>query len=110
MPEGKRVWDNYQEVARVQKAGSTVYVVGIGTRDGVRYINIREFYLRKRDVTWNPGRDGISIPLVMPLEENTKQILPYTNLMKVLGIAAERLEKMDLYDDAHAVYYIPKED
>lgn len=103
-PEKKRLWDNYKVIGEVQKSGGIKFVVGAGIRDGVRYINIREFYFRKRDGVWKPGRDGITIPLISPINEGTKRIMPYEDLTRLLGDAAAQLWEMPLSDPNNAVY------
>ena len=68
----KRIWDNYQEVGEVQKSDSIKFVIAAAIRDGVRYINIREFYLRKKDGVWRPGRDGITVPIKIPIKRELR--------------------------------------
>jgi len=104
MAELKRIWDNYKELGEIQKSSRIKFIVGAGIRKGVKYINIREFYLRKVDSVWRPGRDGITIPLIVPLEQNTVQITPYKEFISLLQKAADELNKMELYDEEHAVY------
>lgn len=106
---GKRLWDNYAIIGEVRKNNKIKFVVGAGIRDGVRYINIREFYIRKRDEVWSPGRDGITIPLLIPVEGATTILTPYKELLKVLEETVEALEVMALADDEGAVYLEPKE-
>ena len=108
--KGKRLWDNYKVIGEVKKSDSIKIVIGAGVRDGVKYINLREFYMRKRDGVWNPGRDGLTIPLAVPVEQGTKVITPYTELISELLKAVESLETMELYDEANAVYLPKKED
>lgn len=105
----KKLWDNYKEVGYVQKSEKIRLVLGAGIRDGVRYINIREFYLRKRDGIWKPGKDGITIPLKLPIKEATEILTPYTKLLEVLAITVETLESMELEDENNAVYAKGKE-
>ena len=105
--KAKRLWDNYKVVGEVQKSDKIKFVIGAGIRDGVRYINIREFYFRKRDNTWNPGKDGITIPLTVPIESGAKLIKPYEALITMIGEAVNELSTMELYDEANAGY-IPK--
>lgn len=100
----KRLWDNYKVIGEVKKSDSIKFVVGAGIRDGVRYLNIREFYHRKRDDTWNPSRDGITIPLNVPIEKGTKIISPYKELMVLFDETAKELETMELLDKDNAVY------
>ena len=105
----KRIWDNYLEVGEVQKNNKIKFVFGAGIRDGVRYINVREFYKRQSDGVWKPGRDGITVPLAVPVEEGTMILRPYPEFLAMLGKVKECLELMDLYDEENAVYAIPKE-
>ena len=104
MAEQKRLWDNYRVVGEVQKSDKLKFVIGAGVRDGVRYINIREFYFRKRDNTWNPGKDGITIPLLLPINNATEIIKPYQEFTSLMHEAASTLETMELSDPEHAVY------
>lgn len=106
----KRIWDNFQEVGEVHKSPSIKFVIAAAVRDGIKYINIREFYLRKKDNVWRPGRDGITIPMIVPLNENTEHLEPYKDLLKLLGVTADVLKDIELYDEEHAVYAKPKED
>lgn len=101
--EMKRLWDNYRKVGEVRKNNKIKIVVGAGIRDGVRYINIREFYQRKDEV-WKPGRDGLTIPLKVPIENATQIIEPWAQLAALLLKTADVLESMELADEEHAVY------
>lgn len=105
----KRIWDNYQVVGEVQKSSKIKFVVGAGIRDGVRYINIREFYMRQRDGEWRPGRDGITIPLMIPVDHASRRINPYNDLLPLLAETAEVLKGMELYNENNAVYIAQKE-
>jgi hypothetical protein len=100
----KRLWDNYTVIGEVRKSDGIKFVVGAGIRDGVKYINVREFYLRKRDGIWNPGRDGITIPINVPIERGTKVIAPYIELIELFAETADALATMPLYDENNAVY------
>jgi hypothetical protein len=101
----KRIWDNYKEIGEVQKSARIKFIVAAAIRKGVKYINIREFYMRKADNVWRPGRDGITIPLVVPLEQNTNPITPYVEMVRLLHDTVGELAAMELYDEDHAVYY-----
>ena len=109
VPKPKRVWDNYKVIGEVQKSDRIKYVVAAAVRDGVKYINIREFYLKKSEQVWKPSRDGITIPLAIPIEEGTKIIEPYWGLVDMITATMRYAKDMDLYDEANAVYYV-KED
>lgn len=100
----KKIWDNYVVIKEVQKAQNIKLVVAVGVRAGVKYINIREFYHRKRDNTWNPGRDGITIPVLLPIDRGTKRITPLYDFTVALAEATEVMENIALYDDNNAVY------
>lgn len=105
----KKIWDNYKEIGEVRKSDGIKFIIAAATREGYRYINIREFYLRKKDNVWRPGRDGITIPLKAPLNMGAQFIEPYSDMVKVLAEAAAFVSTMELEDDEHAVWMQPKE-
>jgi hypothetical protein len=100
----KRIWDNYRVIGEVMKANRLKLVIGAGIRDGVRYVNIREFYYRKRDNTWCPGRDGVTVPLIYPTKNGMERIAPYNDFMKLLQLTAETVTSMPLADENNAIY------
>lgn len=112
----KKIWDNYIEVARVQKSDRLCFVIAAGTRDGFRCISVREFYYVKRDNAWKPGRDGIIIPLVMPLGRTRKPdpknpptfIKPYVELLKALEQASDVATDMALKDPENEIWTAPR--
>jgi hypothetical protein len=104
--ERKRVWDNYAVIGEVQKSEGLKLVIAAGIRDGVRCVSIREFYCRKTDNVWKPGRDGITIPLRIPVDNGTRLLNPYDEFAKLLEETKEALEVMELSDDENAVYII----
>ena len=105
----KRIWDNFIEIGEIRKSDSIKFVVATAVRDGVKYINIREFYIRKRDGVWMPGRDGITIPMMVPIEKGTELIKPFEELFDLLSTAEDKLNTLELYDEANAVYMPKKE-
>ena len=109
MAEKKRIWDNYKEIGEVRKSDGIKFVIAAATREGYRYINIREFYFKKRNGEWKPGRDGITIPLKAPLNKGEKFITPYDSMIRVLAAAAKYAETMDLLDEEKAIWVDKKE-
>ena len=114
MAKPKKIWDNYLEIAEVQKSNRIKFVVSAATREGIRYLNIREFYLRQKDNVWRPGRDGITIPLTVPIAFNeetneTTLLSTYEEMLKALVSTATIAKDMALSDPDHAVYVEPKE-
>ena len=108
-PKRKRIWDNFEEIAEVRKSDGIKFVIAAATRNGFRYVNIREFYLRKRDNTWQPGRDGLTIPLVAPLNKGEQFIKPYNDMIKALGNTAKFASTMDLLDETKSIWVDKKE-
>lgn len=106
----KKIWDNYKELFEIQKSDRIKFVVAAATRDGFRYINIREFYCRIADGVWRPGRDGVTIPLVAPIKEGAEMLTPAHDMIESIMKAAEFAKDMDLADDANAVWYPAKEE
>lgn len=103
----RRIWDNYKVVSEVQKNYRLKFVIAVATRDGFRCVVIREFYLRKSDNQWRPGRDGIILPLVSAdFDENgdVKFINVCENVIKQISNAMVDAVKMELSDPEHAVW------
>lgn len=109
MAKAKRIWDNYEVIGEVQKTDAIKFVIAAAIRDGVKYINVREFYLRKTDEVWRPGRDGITIPIVYPIKQGTELIRPYDELSKMFLKTSIALKTMELFDEEKAVYKEDKE-
>ena len=105
----KKIWDNFIEVGEVRKSDGIKFVIAAATRDGFRYVNIREFYMRKRDGIWMPGRDGITIPLKATLNKGAEFIEPAEAMINIITEAMNYAQKMDLADDSRAVYMPVKE-
>lgn len=104
----ERVWDNNIVIGETPMSDRTKLVVAASVRDGYRYINLREFYLKKSTKEWKPSLKGICIPLtVVSKEDNTVLIEAMKNATELIDKALPILETMALYDEANAVY-IPK--
>lgn len=110
MAKPKRIWDNYKELFEVQKSDKIKFVVAAATRDGVRYVNIREFYMRQRDGVWRPGRDGITIPLEVPIKNGDEILSVAAELILRISEAVDVAAEIALADEANAVWYPAKED
>ena len=112
----RKLWDNYEEVAVVQKTDRLRFVVAAACREGYRCISIREFYHRKRDDEWVPGRDGIMIPIAAPINKTRKPdpnnppklIYPMEDMLNALQQAIAAAMEMELDDPAKAVWLMPK--
>lgn len=94
----RRIWDNYEIIGEILKAKGIKFVVAAGTRHGVRYIHIQEFYKRKSMQDWKPSRHGITIPLKNLINDGEQVITPYADLLKLMEKAAERAAEMPLHD------------
>lgn len=107
--KAKKIWDNYKVIGEVKKSNAIKLVVAAAYRDGVQYINIREFYIRKRDNVWMPGRDGITVPVIIPVNEGKEMIHTYAQLSVLTAEAVAELAVMPMEDAENAVWYTPKE-
>lgn len=108
--KAKKIWDNYKVIGEVKKSDAIKLVVAAAYRDGVQYINIREFYIRKRDNVWMPGRDGITVPVIIPVSQGKEMVHTYTQLGDLMTAAVAELAVMPMEDAENAVWYTPKED
>lgn len=114
----KKLWDNYEEIAVVQKSDRLRFVIAACTREGYRCVNIREFYYVKRDDVWKPGRDGIMIPVAAPMHKTRKPdpnnppklIYPMSEMLLALAQAAEVATEMALSDPDNEVWLLPRAD
>lgn len=112
----RKLWDNFEEVAIVPKTDRLRFVISAGTREGYRCVVIREFYHRKADDAWMPGRDGIMIPIAAPLGKTKKPdpnnppklIYPMQEMLLALQQAADIAMNMELDDPDKAVWLMPK--
>lgn len=105
----KKIWDNYEEIGEVRKSDNIKFVIAAATREGFRYVNIREFYFRKRDGQWLPGKDGLTLPVLMPIDKGTNVLKPVEAMLSMLTTASNAALGMELADDNKAVWYTPKE-
>ena len=105
----KRMWDNFVPIGEVQKAQRSKIVVSAAIREGFRYINIREFYFSGRLQMWLPSREGISLPLIVPVDKGERMLYPYRGVRNLIQLAAEKVAGMELFDEAHAIYMPEKE-
>ena len=100
----KRIWDNYVVVGEVRKSEGIKLVVAAATREGFRYLNIREFYMRKRDGEWRPGRDGITIPLKASINKGASFISPFEDMLALIQKASDVVSTLELMDEKNAVW------
>ena len=108
----RKLWDNYVKLHEVRKDHRNKLVIYAGARDGYRCLVIREFYYRKRDDTWCPGRDGIIVPLKAPIalpDKPSAFLMPLKKLVELLPECIEFISTMPLHDPANEVWYEPKE-
>lgn len=107
----KLLWDNHEEVAIIQKSSRLRFQLCSCTRDGYRYVTIREWYMLNNGA-WKPSKNGITIPLVMPINRTTKPdpnnkptfIHPMQELLPALIQAFEIARDMELADPDNEVW------
>jgi hypothetical protein len=100
----KRIWDNYIVVGEVQKSDRLKFVLAAAVRDGVKYINIREFYMKKSEEEWMPGRDGITVPIVIPINKGENLLQPAQAFESVFYDTVRVLTDIALYDEDNAIF------
>lgn len=98
----KKVWDNCVLIDEVLKSPSTKLRVELVARDGVKYVNIREWYKRKRDNEWKPGLGGFSIPVMIPIEGEVTT--PAMDLITTIQEALDKAPSFELEDEENAVW------
>jgi hypothetical protein len=105
----KRIWDNNQVVGEVLTSARTKLVVAASIRDGIKFINFREFYQKKSDNTWHPSLSGFCLGLKVPVDHGENLLEPVEPFLGLVGQTLDVLKDMPLYDENNAVYAAPKE-
>ena len=98
----KLIWNNRKKIGEVKKSNRTKVTVELVARDGVKYINIRGWYIRKRDNEWRPALDGIAIPIEIPIDG--KLARPMADIMEMISTALDMAEDFPIEDEANAVW------
>lgn len=104
--EMKKIWDNHEIIGEVQKSNATKLVVTLATREGVKYINIREWYKKQSDNIWRPGSAGIILPVSATVAgQEVECAIEFLNLV---DIATNLSKDFALADDEKAVWVTKK--
>lgn len=98
----KLVWNNCKRIGEVIKSERTKLVVELVARDGVKYINIRGWYIRKRDNEWRPAMEGFAIPVGIHIQGELER--PTDELMKLIEEALSMADDFAIEDEANAVW------
>lgn len=112
----RKYWDNFETIAFVQKTARQKYEIGAGTRDGGRFVSIREYYFRKYDQQWIPSKNGIAIPVMYPMSKTKrpdpdnpiKFVHPAKDVLPAIQKAFEVAQTMELSDPDKAIYFVLK--
>jgi hypothetical protein len=107
--EFKKLWDNHVVIGEVRKSDRVKTVIAASIRDGVKYINLRDFYQRQSDMEWRPAKDGMVISLVYPINNGQTLLEPYKDFITLIAEAAKVLQDMPLYDENNVVMVKRKE-
>ena len=110
----RKLWDNYKIIGEVRKGERYKFVIAAATMNGFRFVTIREFYYRVGDSSWQPGKDGISIPVIVPLDRRNpvngklQVITPMKNMLSMLHEALDTASTMELADPENELWFTPK--
>lgn len=102
----QRIWDNNKIIGEVAMSPKTKMVICASIRDGVKYVNFRQWYQR-RDGVWRPSLDGFCMGVEVSME-NAGPLKPIPAFLTLVADAVAELKIMPLYDEANAVYKQPK--
>lgn len=102
----RRVWDNYKHLGEVLKSDRTKLVFELVARDGVKYLNIREWYCRKTDNVWRPSLKGLSIPIAIPVGDEIE--MPVNILAEIAQEAIDLSSQFAIQDEENEVWWPPK--
>jgi len=101
-----RIWDSCELIGELKKTERTKLRIELVARDGVKYVNIREWYLRKKDVTWMPSIAGFATPIQIPIEGSIAT--PMNDLIALIMQAVEKSSAFPIENAATAVYVAKK--
>ena len=105
------VWENYLEIGHLVKSSYKRIHIGVGCKDGVRQINIREFYMNKKTSEWKPSLYGIAVPIEINVEltpDVFTKAYPAKEFMAMLQEALDKGSTLPLYDADKLVYQMRK--
>lgn len=102
-----KIWDNYRLLKDVRKTDATLISIGLAVKDGVKFITLREFYLKKTTNEWKPSTNGLNIPIDQPLKDGVTVIQPLDGILVAISEVLKEADAFALYDEKNAVY-IPK--
>ena len=102
MGTSKRIWDNRELIGELMKSSNTKLKVELVARDGVKYVNIREWYMKKSEGVWKPGMSGLAIPIEIPIENKLKW--PMSEVIVLINAAFVQAVDFAIEDEANAVY------
>lgn len=102
----RKVWDNEKLIGEVRRSDAMLMRITIVARDGIKYINLHDFYKKKSDPDgkWYPTMAGIAIPYVVPIDNGTSRLEPHKEIMQFINKALSELPEFPLEDEEHAVY------
>jgi len=99
----RKLWDNHKIIGTVHKSDRTRLQVELVAKDGVKIINIREWYLKKSDNEWKPnGLAGFAIPILAPI--NGIPTAAATELIKMMLETINQSKDFAIHDPEHEIW------
>lgn len=106
----RKIFDNHQVIADINKGDKYRIRIAAGTLDGYRYVTLREFYYHKGEDTWKPGRDGMYIPMFAPFKTEGSDVPTIKDVgnafLESFIKAMEVAQTMPLADDEKTMYIL----
>lgn len=108
------VWENNKFIVEIPKTEHLKYVLSFTAREGIRYLNIREFYFTKRAGEWRPSLNGLAIPLMMPVAQEEDGSLKIFKVLEhfpaIFEKALKELPDFPLSDPDNVVLRPPRKE
>lgn len=104
--KAKKIWDNCKYIGEIKRSDATLIKFELVSRDGVKYINMRDWYKRKRDDVWMPGMSGFAVPLLFPIDGEKQDVA--NQVVAMIQEAIKQSTDFKLEDAEHAVWAQPK--
>lgn len=99
------LWDNYKRIGELQTTDHKKIIIGSACREGVKYVNLHEWYaLKSAPTEWKPSNRGISLPVDAIIgEENVEGVAE--EIVSLMHEALSVIVDMPIHDPLGEVTY-----
>lgn len=103
------MFTNCVEVGQVHKTPNSKFVFKILCQNGMKYIQIKEWFKRTNEAEWYPGTRGITLPLSQPELEGYSQTI-YDDTLHMLLESKKVSDTVELDNPENYIYRKTREE